>query len=81
MRLRLTVRALASVLLWSSVSHAAPPPAEAERPEPGHEETLSNAWSGLEMTSPRSGCTAPSSACVLVFLDREADAFTFSRQQ
>src|SRR5688572_13425585 len=77
MRLRLPVRALASVLLWGSVSHAAPPPTDAERPEPGHEETLSDTGSGLEATSPRSGCTAPSSACALVFLDHEADAFIF----
>jgi hypothetical protein len=77
MRLRLPVRALASVLLWGSVSHAAPPATDAERPDPGHEETLSDTGSGLEATSPRSGCTAPSSACALVFLDHEADAFIF----
>ena len=46
-------------------------------PKPGHEETLSDTGSGLEATSPRSGCTAPSSACALVFLDHEADAFIF----
>jgi len=77
MRLRLPIRALASVLLWGSVSHVAPPATDAERPEPGHEETLSDAGSGLEATPPRPGCTAPSSAWVLVFLDHEADAFIF----
>ena len=53
------------------------PAIDAERPERGREETLLEAGSGLGATSPRSGCTAPSSACALVFLDREADAFIF----
>ena len=76
MRLRLPVRALASVLLWGSVSQGTPA-AHAKRPEPGHGETLADTGSGLEATSPRSGCTAQGSACALVFLGPEADAFIF----